>query len=292
MAINKTILVTGANGQLGSCLRELADANVAVLGASCKFVFTDVAELDITSSQAVATMFKEVQPDWVINCAAYTAVDKAESDIEIARLLNATAVGILAEEASKVGAGIIHISTDYVFKGDDPQPRVETDATEPQSIYGVTKLEGEKLVAAKNSKHIIIRTSWLYSVYGNNFVKTMRRLGSEKTEIGVVCDQWGSPTSAHDLANAILTAINKPVYGVFHFSNEGVTNWALFAEEIMKFSALKCRVNHITTDQYPTPAKRPQYSLMSKGGFSKTFGVVIPEWEISLEDVIQKLDKN
>lgn len=284
MATNKTILVTGANGQLGNCLRELA------VGSSHKFIFTDVADLDITSVDAVRTLMERERPDWVVNCAAYTAVDKAESEPDLALLLNATAVGILADEAAHVEAGIVHISTDYVFKGDNAEPRIETDITEPQSVYGVTKLEGERL-AAKNPKHIIIRTSWLYSVYGNNFVKTMRRLGAEKAEIGVVADQWGSPTSAHDLAKAILVAIEKPEYGVYHFSNEGITNWAIFAEQIMELSDLKCKVNHITTSEYPTPAKRPEYSIMNKTKFGKTFDYVIPEWEAALEEVIAKISK-
>lgn len=284
MATNKTILVTGGNGQLGSCLRELAD------GTGYRFIFTDVADLDITSVDAVRTLMERERPDWVVNCAAYTAVDKAESEPDLALLLNATAVAILANEATKIEAGIVHVSTDYVFKGDNPEPRIETDATEPQSVYGVTKLAGE-VQAAKNPKHIIIRTSWLYSVYGNNFVKTMRRLGAEKSEIGVVADQWGSPTSAHDLAKAILVAIEKPEYGVYHFSNEGITNWAIFAEQIMELSDLKCKVNHITTSEYPTPAKRPEYSIMSKTKFCNTFDYVIPEWEASLEDVIEKISK-
>lgn len=282
MATSRTILVTGGNGQLGNCLRELAD------GSPHRFIFTDVAELDITSVDAVRSMMERERPDWVVNCAAYTAVDKAESEPELAMLLNATAVGILAQQAQKVGAGIVHISTDYVFKGDNPEPRVETDPTEPQSVYGVTKLKGEQL-AAQNPKHVIIRTSWLYSVYGNNFVKTMRRLGAEKAEIGVVSDQWGSPTSAHDLALAVLEAIEKPEYGIYHFSNEGVTSWAIFAEQIMLFSGLSCKVNHITTAQYPTPARRPEYSIMSKAKFSHTFSAVIPEWEASLEKVIEKM---
>lgn len=283
MATNNKILVTGANGQLGNCLRELAAAEKA------KFIFTDVAELDITSAEAVRALFEAEKPDWVVNCAAYTAVDKAESEPEKAELLNATAAGILAAEAAKIGAGIVHISTDYVFKGDDPEPRKEDDLTEPQSVYGKTKLEGEKLVA-QNSKHIILRTSWLYSIYGNNFVQTMRRLGAEKSEIGVVADQWGSPTSAHDLAKAILEVIERPVWGTYHFSNEGATSWALFAEEIMRFSGLDCKVNHITTAEYPTVAARPEYSLLNKQKFSKTYGAVVPEWELSLEKVIEKLN--
>lgn len=285
METNRTILVTGANGQLGNCLREIAPTTTH------RFIFTDVTELDITSRDAVRAMFDRERPDWVVNCAAYTAVDKAESQPDLALLLNATAVEILATEAQKIGAAIVHVSTDYVFKGDDPEPRKETDPTEPQSVYGATKLDGEK-AAALNPRHIILRTSWLYSIYGNNFVKTMRRLGTEKDEISVVADQWGSPTSAHDLARAIVTTIDKPEYGIYHFSNEGITNWAIFAEEIMTLSGLNCKVNHITTAQYPTAAKRPEFSIMAKAKFSSTFNVVIPEWEISLEDVVQKLDNN
>lgn len=284
MATNKTILVTGANGQLGYCLREIAPTTTH------RFVFTDVTELDITSRDAVREMLDREKPDWVVNCAAYTAVDKAESQPDLALLLNATAVEILATEARKIGAAIVHISTDYVFKGDDPEPRKETDPTQPQSVYGTTKLEGEK-AAALNPRHIILRTSWLYSIYGNNFVKTMRRLGTDEAEISVVADQWGSPTSAHDLAQAIITTIDKPEYGIYHFSNEGVTNWAIFAEEIMTLSGLACKVNHITTAQYPTAARRPEYSIMAKDKFCSTFNTVIPEWEIALEDVIRKLDK-
>lgn len=285
METNRTILVTGANGQLGNCLREIAPTTTH------RFIFTDVTELDITSRDAVRAMFDRERPDWVVNCAAYTAVDKAESQPDLALLLNATAVEILATEAQKIGAAIVHVSTDYVFKGDNPEPRKETDPTEPQSVYGATKLDGEK-AAALNPRHIILRTSWLYSIYGNNFVKTMRRLGTEKDEISVVADQWGSPTSAHDLARAIVTTIDKPEYGIYHFSNEGITNWAIFAEEIMTLSGLNCKVNHITTAQYPTAAKRPEFSIMAKAKFSSTFNVVIPEWEISLEDVVQKLDNN
>lgn len=280
-----TILVTGGNGQLGSCLRELAPT------VPHKFIFTDVADLDITNFEAVKSMFEAERPHWIINCAAYTAVDKAESDAELARKLNATAVEILAQAAHKIGAGIVHISTDYVFKGDNPQPRTEFDAVDPQSIYGITKLEGEK-AAEHNEKHIIIRTAWLYSIYGNNFVKTMRRLGGEKKEISVVADQWGSPTSAHDLAKGIMVAVEKPVYGLYHFSNEGATNWAMFAEEIMTLSGLDCKVNHITTEQYPTAAKRPQFSLLSKDKFKETFSVEIPEWETSLHEVIKKLENS
>jgi len=277
------ILVTGANGQLGNCLREIAEQT------EHDFVFTDFEELDITDEKTVQDFVKQQQPDWIVNAAAYTAVDKAEGDLEKARLLNATAVGYLAKAAKNVEAGIVHISTDYVFKGDNPNPLTEEEMTAPVSAYGKTKLEGEILVQEYNADHIIIRTAWLYSIFGNNFVKTMQRLGAEKESLSVVSDQWGSPTSAHDLAKAILTAVEKPIPGIYHFTNEGVTNWALFAEEIMTLSALKCEIKHIATEEYPTPAKRPEYSILSKKKFKDTFKITIPEWEVSLEEVINKL---
>ena len=277
------ILVTGANGQLGNCLREIATQTMH------DFVFTDFEELDITNEKAVCNFVKEQQPDWIVNAAAYTAVDKAESDLEKARLLNATAVGYLAKAAKDVEAGIVHISTDYVFKGDNPNPLSEEEMTAPVSAYGKTKLEGELLVQEYNPNHIIIRTAWLYSIFGNNFVKTMRRFGAEKDSLSVVSDQWGSPTSAHDLAKAILVAVEKPTPGIYHFSNEGVTNWALFAEEIMMLSGLNCEIKHISTEEYPTPAQRPEYSILSKKKFKDSFKITIPEWEASLEEVINKL---
>lgn len=283
--MTQKVIVTGSNGQLGSCLREIAPQYKNI-----KFIFTDIAELDITDEQSVRELFEREKPQWVINAAAYTAVDKAETDRELAHKLNATAVGILARESGRVGAGFIHISTDYVFDGKADKPLSETDEPNPQSVYGATKLEGEKLAAA-NAKCVILRTAWLYSIYGNNFVKTMRRLGAEKSEIGVVGDQWGSPTSAHDLAAAIVHIIKNPVYGLYHFSNEGATSWAIFAEQIMDLSGLNCEVNHISTAQYPTPAARPAFSLMSKQKFSDTFDFIIPEWEDSLEKVIDRLNK-
>lgn len=283
------IIVTGANGQLGNCLRDIAKDY-----SMYEFVFTDLAELDITKEGSVATFFDEQKPRWVVNAAAYTAVDKAESDVDFARLLNATAVGILAKQSAHVGAGFVQISTDYVFDGFGQAILTEDKDTNPQGVYGVTKLEGER-EAFRNPKHIILRTSWLYSAYGNNFVKTMRRLGAEKAEIGVVADQWGSPTSANDLAQAIMVAIVKAdtganVYGLYHFSNEGATCWADFAQLIMEYSDLTCRVNGISTAAYPTPAKRPAFSVMSKAKFTKTFDFVIADWELSLEKVIEKLN--
>lgn len=283
------IVVAGANGQLGSCLRDI-EQNYS----QYEFIFTDIAELDITNENSVAKFFDEQHPKWVVNAAAYTAVDKAESDVDLARLLNATAVGILARQSAHVGAGFVQISTDYVFDGFGQTILTEEMETNPQGVYGVTKLEGER-EAALNPKHIILRTSWLYSTYGNNFVKTMRRLGAEKAEIGVVADQWGSPTSADDLAQAIMMAIVKAdtgadVYGLYHFSNEGATCWADFAQLIMEYSDLTCLVNGISTAAYPTPAKRPAFSVMSKAKFTKTFDFVIADWELSLEKVIEKLN--
>ncbi|MFI3267512.1 MAG: dTDP-4-dehydrorhamnose reductase [Rikenellaceae bacterium] len=286
--MKRKILVTGSNGQLGSCLRDLSSAF-----PKYEFIFTDIAELDITNSDDVSEFLDKNKPNWVVNSAAYTAVDKAESDESVARLINAIAVGILATESAKVGAKFVHVSTDYVFDGFENVILTEDMAVNPQGVYGVTKLEGE-IEARKNSRTIILRTSWLYSTYGNNFVKTMRKLGAERSELNVVADQWGSPTSADDLAKAIMTAIVKSdsgsdVYGTYHFSNEGATCWADFAEQIMLLSGLECKINPITTAEYPTPAKRPAFSVMSKSKFAKTFDVVIPEWEYSLEQVINRL---
>ena len=292
MAKSNVILVTGADGQLGRCLREI-EGRWREYG----FIFTDVAELDITDRNAVRAAMQEHKPRWVINAAAYTAVDKAESEPDIAHRLNALAVENLAVESAAVEAGLVHISTDYVFSGNDPHPLREDAPTGPQGVYGATKLEGEKM-AARNPRSIVIRTSWLYSVYGNNFVKTMLRLGAERGEVAVVADQWGSPTSAHDLAGAVMAAVNavaavnamnKPSYGTFHYCNRGTTNWALFAEEIMALGGLECRVKHITTAEYPTAARRPAYSILDTHRFEAAFGVNIPEWEMSLEKVIRRL---
>ncbi len=278
-----TLLVTGANGQLGMSLRELAPT------VRHKFIFTDIEELDITSPEAVETILNNEKPDWIINCAAYTAVDKAQSEEAMARELNATAVKILSERSAELGISLLHISTDYVFEGENPNPLKEDEPTNPQSVYGTTKLEGEGF-AALNPKHIIIRTSWLYSAHGNNFVKTMQGLGATRSEISVVSDQWGSPTSADDLAKAIIVATEKPKYGLYHFAGEGATSWALFAEEIFALSGIDCTVNHITTEEYPTDATRPKFSLLDKHKFASTFAVTIPEWEASLEEVISKIE--
>lgn len=280
------ILITGSNGQLGRCIADLESKYTQY-----EFIFTDIEQLDITSQDSVNEHIGRLKPKWVINTAAYTLVDKAESDTQKALLLNAKAVGYLAEATKNIGAGIVHISTDYVYRGDEPIIIDETQTPSPISVYGITKLQGD-IEAQNNPNHIILRTSWLYSIYGKNFVKTMRQLGKTKSEINVVSDQWGNPTSAHDLAEAIMQIIDKPSYGIFHYSNEGSASWAIFAEQIMEYSGLDCKINHITAKEYPTDAERPEYSLLSKSKITSTFGITIPEWEHSLEGVIDKLNKS
>lgn len=276
------ILVTGADGQLGNSLR-----NLDAVYPEFNFLFTDYKELDITSLQSLNSYFKQHKIDYVINCAAYTAVDKAESEPEKARLLNTTAVSYLTQAAGFFGATMIHISTDYVFDGTSVSPISEDVETSPLGVYGRTKLDGEAYVLGY-SKGIVIRTAWLYSEYGGNFVKTMRRLGAEKEEIGVVCDQVGTPTYAGDLAVAIMQIIRQGAakYGLYHFSNEGSCSWAQFATAIMACSGLKCRVNPITTDCYPTPAERPKYSILDKSKIKRDYNLTIPHWESSLTKMV------
>ncbi|MDD3107952.1 MAG: dTDP-4-dehydrorhamnose reductase, partial [Alistipes sp.] len=242
----------------------------------------------------VVAKFENEHPHWVINAAAYTAVDRAEEEPEKAKLLNATAVAILAEESARQQAGFVQISTDYVFDGKGTAPLTEEMQPAPEGVYGRTKYEGE-LAATRNPHHLILRTSWLYSAYGNNFVKTMRRLGAEREEIGVVADQWGSPTLADDLAEAIMTAIVKAdhgakVWGLYHFSDEGSTCWADFAQQILLHSGLSCRVKHLSTEEYGAKAPRPAFSVLSKEKYYRTFGRSIPEWEDSLEQLIHRMD--
>lgn len=276
------ILVTGADGQLGMSLRDIAGNY-----PNCKFLFTDYKELDITSLQSINQFFRENEVDCIINCAAYTAVDKAESEPEKATLLNTTAVSYLTAAAGFFSATIIHISTDYVFDGKNSSPIDEEEPVAPTSVYGKTKAEGEQYVLYY-PKGIVIRTAWLYSEYGNNFVKTMRRLGAEREEISVVDDQIGTPTYAGDLALAIMKIVEQEPkeYGLFHYSNEGACSWAQFAERIMSYSGLKCKVKRITTDQYPTAAKRPAFSLLNKSKIRSVYAIDIPCWEKSLEKMI------
>jgi dTDP-4-dehydrorhamnose reductase len=279
------ILVTGANGQLGREIQKISINN----NNSVKYIFTDYDELDITNKNSVKIFFREHKPDFLINCAAYTAVDKAETDYEKALLINSDAVANLADACKICDTTFLHISTDYVFDGKKPTEYFETDVTNPISAYGKTKLLGEQNALAY-SKTIVIRTAWLYSSFGNNFVKTMLRLGSEREKISVVADQIGSPTYAEDLAKAILKIIEmitenpeKTKFGIYHFSNEGSCSWCDFAKEIMKLGNKNCEVKSISTAEYPTPAQRPQHSLLSKNKIKTDYGVDVPHWKTSLE---------
>lgn len=280
------ILVTGGNGQLGSALR-LASAE-----SSHRYIFTDIEELDITSKSAIRAFVAENGIDAVVNCAAYTAVDAAEENEELADMINHKAVAALAEVCKEHNATLIHISTDYIFDGNASTPYKEEDMPAPQSVYGRTKLLGEQTVAASGCRAIILRTAWLYSEFGRNFVKTMRGLMSSRPEIKVVADQVGTPTYAGDLAKAIVEIIESgqlSKYGTYHYSNEGVCSWYDFAVEIAKQSALcDCKIAPCTTADYPTKAVRPRYSVLDKSKFVATFDITIPEWQKSLAECIKK----
>jgi len=257
------------------------------------FVYTDIDELDITDPLEVETFFIKNLPQVIINCAAYTAVDKAETDESKAYLINATAVANLAKSAASIGALIIHISTDYVFDGKSYLPYVETDKINPLSSYGRTKLAGENAVQLNATKGIILRTSWLYSAFGNNFVKTMMKYGIERDSLNVVFDQIGTPTYARDLAKVILdiipSAINITGMNLFHYSNEGVASWYDFARTVITFSGIRCEINPILTENYPLPAPRPFYSVLNKSKIKETFKIKIPYWSDSVKDCIQRL---
>lgn len=283
-----TILVTGANGQLGNEMRNLSSTDPAN-----RYLFTDVQELDITDLARVQAFLSENVVDYIVNCAAYTAVDKAESDIELCRKINAFAVENLAKASAAIGARMIHVSTDYVYSGTHYMPYVESDAVAPTSVYGVTKLEGEQLLLAANPASVILRTSWLYSPYGNNFVKTMLRLGREREKLSVVFDQVGTPTYAADLAAAIVTILNAPEFipGIYNFSDEGVCSWYDFTLTIHRMAGIDtCRVSPIDTADYPSAATRPFYSVMNKKKIKATYGVKIPHWEESLQKCIAILE--
>ncbi|MFZ1369108.1 MAG: dTDP-4-dehydrorhamnose reductase [Ferruginibacter sp.] len=283
-----TILVTGANSQLGNELHVIAPQF-----PYCQFLFVTKAELDITNFNSIIKYFKGHSVDFCINCAAYTAVDKAETDEDRAYLINADAVAILAKICSQNNTQLIHISTDYVFDGKATQPYKETDTTNPVSVYGKSKLQGEELAIKHCPDAIIIRTSWLYSSFKNNFVKTMLRLMKEKESINVVNDQFGCPTYAADLALAIMRIIrskkSKLNPGIYHYTNSGITNWFEFAVAIKKLTNSNCIVNPISTAQYPTAAKRPAYSVLDTAKIAATFPVEIPNWEISLEKCLSLL---
>ena len=277
---SKRVLVTGANGQLGSEMRRLG------MASPNEYIFTDVAELDITDSAAVKEFVKENKVNIIVNCAAYTAVDRAEDDEATAELINATAVRNLAAAAKEVDATLFHVSTDYVFGAEGNTPRTEDMPTNPLGVYGRTKLRGEQAIAEVGAKAIIIRTAWLYSEYGNNFLKTMLRLTKEKETLSVVFDQVGTPTYAGDLAMTIFSIIEGDYYngneGVYHFSNEGVCSWYDFAREIATAMGHTCQINPCHSSEFPSKVTRPPYSVLDKTKIKRTFGVDIPHWRESM----------
>lgn len=283
------ILVTGANGQLGNCLRN------AARDSKDNYIFTDVAELDITDASAVEKMIKDNDVKVIVNCAAYTNVDKAESDAEFAEKLNAGAVRNLAEAAKSNDATLIHVSTDYVFGGAQGNtPCTETEPVNPTGVYGLTKLHGEQAVAESGVKALIFRTAWLYSEYGKNFVKTMLTLTADKPELKVVFDQVGSPTYAQDLADAIYGIVESRGYegneGVYHYSNEGVCSWYDFTKMIAEISGHNaCDIRPCHSDEFPSPVTRPSYSVLDKTKVKDTFGITVPYWTDSLKICIKNL---
>lgn len=280
------ILITGCNGQLGNEMQLLEKEN-----PQHQYFNTDVAQLDITNPEAIEEFVNNNAIDIIVNCAAFTAVDKAESSQELCHLLNAKAPEYLATAVAKRGGYLVQVSTDYVFDGTNHTPYTEDEATCPNSVYGSTKLEGEKLAMAACANTMIIRTAWLYSTFGNNFVKTMIRLGQEKPELGVIFDQIGTPTYAGDLAAAIMAAINHGIVpGIYHFSNEGVISWYDFTKAIHRIAGItSCHVKPLHTTEYPTPAARPHYSVLDKTKIKQTYGIEIPYWEESLEKCVAKL---
>ena len=286
--MKKVILVTGSNGQLGQELRALQKKY-----HQFEFLFTTRDELAIQDHFLLKKFFKKNNPSFCINCAAYTAVDKAETEKELATLINGDSPGFLAEACDEFGTKFIHISTDYVFDGTSAKPYKETDETNPVNHYGMSKLIGEQRVMESVADAVIIRTAWVYSEYGNNFVKTMMRLMNERENINVVSDQRGSPTYAADLADAIMQIISKEkiIPGIYHYSNEGAISWYEFAVAIKEMIGSNCKINAIPTIQYPTPAKRPAFSLLDKTKIKSTFQLEIPDWKTSLKKCVVRLVK-
>ena len=280
------IVVTGANGQLGQEFRELASSF-----GQFDFFFLGKEDLDIVQKNKVEEKIAAIRPHYLINCAAYTAVDKAETDENNAYAVNRDAASNLAAACAAHGVKFVHISTDYVFDGTASKPYREDDPVNPANVYGQSKQKGEEEVLKNNKEAVIIRTAWVYSAYGNNFVKTMLRLMSSRPEIGVVSDQYGTPTYAADIAEAVLDIILSGMWvpGVYHFSNEGIITWYDFASEIKSLSNSTCTVNAITTEQYPTPAKRPKYSVFDKTKIQQTYGIKLKDWKGSLKHCLSKM---
>lgn len=282
------LLITGANGQLGKEIIKIA------LQRNLNYVATDVTQLDITQREEVLTTIGQLKPQAIINCAAYTAVDKAEIEPEVAFKINVEGVKNIAVAAKAFGAYLMHISTDFVFDGSQSTPYTESSPTNPCNIYGRTKAEGEQAVQATGGKWAIVRTSWLYSAGDNNFVNTMIKLGRERASLNVVFDQVGAPTSVVDLAEVIIQMVehtldlNNPVLGIYHYSNEGVCSWYDFAVKIMKLANIECKVKPIRSAEYPTPARRPSFSVLDKSKIKTTLGIEIPHWEESLCKVISE----
>lgn len=286
--MTKRVLITGANGQLGHEMRNVLDGDDRF-----EAIFTDVAELDICDAEAVNRAVADNRVDYIVNCAAYTQVDKAEDNVELCRKINATAVENLARAAAACGARMIHVSTDYVFNGRGYRPYTEDMTPDPQSVYGSTKLEGEQALMSLCPQSAIIRTAWLYSPYGNNFVKTMMRLGTERDELSVVADQIGTPTCAADLARAILAVLTAETFvpGIYHFSDEGACSWYDFTVAIHRLAGITCRVKPIRSDEYPSRAHRPFYSVLDKSKIKQTYGITIPHWYESLSHCIEILQE-
>ena len=286
----KKILIIGGNGQLGNCLNKLSSEYTL----DYEFHFTDYDTLDITNQKQINEYFSEYEPHYCINASAYTAVDLAEKEKKKAFAINAEGVKYLAEACTEKGIDLIHISTDYVFDGDTNIPYSEDDFTNPLSVYGASKLGGENLALENNPKTIIIRTSWLYSEFGKNFVKTMLNLFGSKDELNIVADQFGQPTNANDLAEVIMKIISteEKEYGVFHFSNYPETTWFDFAKKIAELSKSKIKINPISSEQYPTPAKRPMRSTMCLDKIENSYNIEPKYWENSLEECMEILLKN
>ena len=285
----RSILVTGANGQLGNALRIIEDGFDGI-----KLFFTDVDTLDICDKIRIETFVRSHRIDTIVNCAAYTAVDKAEDEVELCMRINRDAVRNIGEIAASAGVKVIHVSTDYVFDGCTAIPYRENDTTNPTSVYGASKLAGEQVLLQVCTDSVIIRTAWLYSETGSNFLKTMLRLGKERDIIGVVADQKGTPTYAGDLADAIKTVLmsEKFVPGIYHYTNEGSCTWFDFAVKIFETANIKCKVKPLATAEYPTRAKRPAYSILDKSKMKETYSIKIPVWENGLVNCLRNLSEN